>query len=335
MVTPTRIAASVLLVCMVTHASGQADSMVEKPQAKEPGRDMVPEQELQRLMQREHAALEAREHKIDAELKEVDQATMKEVEWAKEWAGTYYTGDGLGMNVTIKVAPKSGITYTWHGCMGLYDANHGEIVEVLKDGLCVKLAIDESASQHRFMSSRLYFVKWGDRRYLVPKSQMTKLVNNYNQGSYARSSMYSIPRRIEGNQVHRRWDEPVPAGQPQLPPEYSKLIAGQPVNVKITKVTTSPLAPVTKGVLVSTSVLELEGGRDRGIFVGMEIDYRKGRSFGSIEITRVRDATCSAKVSLFLGENEQPEPPEVGMEFSLPGADKKPRVPNGGGEKHK
>src|SRR4029079_175087 len=47
---------------------------------------------------------------------------------AHPWAGVYYYGDGLGANITLTVAPAAGFLYTLHGCLGLYDFNHGPIV---------------------------------------------------------------------------------------------------------------------------------------------------------------------------------------------------------------
>src|SRR4051812_10255954 len=34
------------------------------------------------------------------------------------WAGSYYLGDGLGMNVKLSLAPSAGVVATWMGCMG-------------------------------------------------------------------------------------------------------------------------------------------------------------------------------------------------------------------------
>jgi hypothetical protein len=48
-----------------------------------------------------------------------------------EWAGEYYEGDGLGVNVSLILAPKSGYVFEWHGCLGLYDRNYGAVT--LKD----------------------------------------------------------------------------------------------------------------------------------------------------------------------------------------------------------
>ena len=43
------------------------------------------------------------------------------------WAGKYYAGDGLCVNVRLWVAPNSGCLATWRGCLGLYGANWGRI----------------------------------------------------------------------------------------------------------------------------------------------------------------------------------------------------------------
>src|SRR6267143_4128952 len=37
---------------------------------------------------------------------------------AHPWAGKYYYGDGLGVNVHLSLAPKSGFVFTWNGCPG-------------------------------------------------------------------------------------------------------------------------------------------------------------------------------------------------------------------------
>src|SRR5690349_21093382 len=43
------------------------------------------------------------------------------------WAGHYYTGDGLGVNVSLDLAPGAGYVFELHGCLGLYDRNFGAV----------------------------------------------------------------------------------------------------------------------------------------------------------------------------------------------------------------
>src|ERR1041385_1527261 len=46
-----------------------------------------------------------------------------------DWAGTYYHGDGLGFNLTLKLSPGEGAVFRWRGCLGLYDQDHGKGAE--------------------------------------------------------------------------------------------------------------------------------------------------------------------------------------------------------------
>jgi hypothetical protein len=43
------------------------------------------------------------------------------------WAGQYYHGDGLGVNVSLTIAPEAGFAFAWHGCLGVYDRNWGSV----------------------------------------------------------------------------------------------------------------------------------------------------------------------------------------------------------------
>src|SRR5262245_16434883 len=43
------------------------------------------------------------------------------------WAGEYFEGDGLGVNVPFAVAPKAGFASSLTGCMGLYRVVRGSV----------------------------------------------------------------------------------------------------------------------------------------------------------------------------------------------------------------
>src|ERR1700730_15103618 len=60
----------------------------------------------------------ARKGKIQAEIKGLGE---------HPWAGEYYEGDGLGVGISLSLAPESGFVFEWHGCMGVYDRNYGEL----------------------------------------------------------------------------------------------------------------------------------------------------------------------------------------------------------------
>ena len=83
-----------------------------------------------------------------------------------DWAGEYYFGDGLGVNVSLTLAPKNGFVFSWHGCLGLYDLNYGDVV--FTDG-AVKLLFKYPNKQEGFegIASELLPVRWGKRHYLI------------------------------------------------------------------------------------------------------------------------------------------------------------------------
>lgn len=63
-------------------------------------------------------------------------AEIKSFDSAHPWAGHYYMGDGLGVNIELDVAPNAGAIVTWRGCLGRYGWNWGKIT-VEGDRLCI------------------------------------------------------------------------------------------------------------------------------------------------------------------------------------------------------
>src|SRR4030095_1837931 len=53
------------------------------------------------------------------------------------WAGDYYRGDGLGVNVSLLIAPEAGFVFTWDGCLGRYDWNYGNVRVVAGTGTSI------------------------------------------------------------------------------------------------------------------------------------------------------------------------------------------------------
>jgi len=71
-----------------------------------------------KLSQTSVAASEAQTKRIQRELRQLR---------SHDWAGEYYFGDGLGVNVSLALAPANGFVFSWHGCLGLYDLNYGDV----------------------------------------------------------------------------------------------------------------------------------------------------------------------------------------------------------------
>lgn len=260
----------------------------------------------------EEPKIKDRFKRIGEEIEKLDPKALKDGDWAKEWAGRYYEGDGLGTNVSIAIAPKSGVAFLNYGCTGLYGGDHGEIVESTPDGLTLKLVF--GSAKNSYLSERIYFVRWGEERFLVPDWKLLELVNNFNRGGYACTSMHGIPRLTPPGESGHRPIDPIPDGKPELPPQFSKLLLASPVDLIVKNVTLKPVPPGKQIVESLDGTLEFEGGSAKGVFVGMEFDVPRGdnEDFGTIRITRVDTGTSSAEFDVFAGRNKSPRPPKVG-----------------------
>lgn len=112
-----------------------------------------------RLLKQKKAAsiASARDHEISERLSAATSSALKkqvarikqevrQLPSGNEWAGSYYKGDGLGMNVTLSPAPKSGFVYQNYGCMGLSDQNSGA-VHASPNGLVLTFHFSEEESE--------------------------------------------------------------------------------------------------------------------------------------------------------------------------------------------
>lgn len=259
--------------------------------------------------------IEQRRRGIQAELQTLGAAQHVDAPMAlaPAWAGEYYVGDGLGMNVSIAAAPKAGIVYTWHGCLGLYDGNYGDITGEFDDdadgkfdGIIVKWTLNRTTG-YGYNDTKWYFVRWpgpdgaDGRRYLIPESKLIDVVNNYNEGGYARDGMYSAPlmwEKAKYDSPHQSREAPV-AGVPQLPRKWAALLLRDPLSAKVTKVIQG--APETrKGVQLIEAHVWLDKGRAEGMFIGMRISIGEVCEYrGDIEITKVEEHSCEGTHRVF------------------------------------
>ena len=85
------------------------------------------------------------------------------------WAGEYYCGDGLDMNLVLALAPQAGMAYQSHGCLGLYEQNLGSVVESDSE-IKVKWKYHDEGALHRV--DHYIHVRWGNDHFLVPKPEL-------------------------------------------------------------------------------------------------------------------------------------------------------------------
>jgi hypothetical protein len=83
------------------------------------------------------------------------------------WAGEYYYGDGLGVNVVLTLAPQGGCVATWRGCLGMYGKNYGP-VSIHGDRLHVEFALPNAPGEFGHFDCDFIIEGTGENRLLRP-----------------------------------------------------------------------------------------------------------------------------------------------------------------------
>lgn len=170
---------------------------------------------------------------IDIRIAAIEQE-LKELAGQHPWAGEYYWGDGLGANLSLRIADQTGFAITWHGCLGLYGANEGLVKKA--DG---RLILDfrwrnlERGFGH--FARELVPVRWGERQYLIDANDIAGFVNDIHSGSEPRKT---------GHGLHflRRGDhEKAAPGWPDLAPEWLQQLQVEPALYRVRDVRAEPV----------------------------------------------------------------------------------------------
>lgn len=218
------------------------------------------------------------------------------------WAGSYYRGDGLGVNITVELAPKAGFAFAWSGCLGVYDQNFGTVQE--KDGsLVLTFALPSQSKGPAGLASTLVPVVWGERHYLVASDAMQEFANEVNGGLEPR-------RGVHGFTLLRRGDEAKKAqGKPKLPREFADLLLDAPIQGMVVAVRDSR---VEKGEVLTRrfSTAVIDRGWEHGVRVGMRLHATGVRHpFATILVKKVEARTALVAIEV-LGGDEDKAPTE-------------------------
>jgi hypothetical protein len=220
-----------------------------------------------------------------------------------DWAGEYYSGDGLGKNVTLMLAPQGGFTYHWSGCLGIYDRNYGTVTAT-EDGIELNL---ELANDEDYFGMARHFtpVRWGDRHYLLASGEMMAFVNAVNSGNEPCSQWCSSFLMREGDK-----DRPV-SGQPELPDEYREMLLFHAIAARVVRIVDSETILDDEGTSGwRTTTVELDVGADDGVVEGMELYAQQNTYPGSgfsVVSTDAHHATAELREMVELNE-PLPEP---------------------------
>jgi hypothetical protein len=230
----------------------------------------------------DEVALEARIESILEEIVDIP---------AHPWAGEYYVGDGLGMNINLALAPNAGITATWDGCMGRYGWAYGSVQE-LGDGT-VQAQYDHRDDESSLgFPERLMPVAWGPRRYLIDADEAIEFVNAINLGREPRNGMH-------GRILLARGDEDLAApGLPTLPSPYLEMIRAQAQDVGVSAA--RMLEQKRDDIGCRTRFhLTLDRGADIGLVPGTELRQRHPARWDIVHVIDVGATSATAEFTSF------------------------------------
>ena len=207
------------------------------------------------------------------------------------WAGKYYEGDGLGANIQLSLSPDAGATVTWHGCMGLYGANHGALVESPDGALRIDFVAPNEPDKFANFPSELVPVSWGERQYLIPPDKIPEFVSAINHGREPR-------KNVHGRFLLRDGDEARPVtGLPSLPTSIPAQVRHEPVEVEVESVELRSRKE-EDGYCSIRYVLRVVpvSGAIPPLFVGEDL-RALGNEYTGAEVTVLHGASADAELS--------------------------------------
>ena len=227
------------------------------------------------------------------------------------WAGQYYEGDGLGANIRMSLAPRSGVAATWHGCMGLYGANRGRVV-VESDGWLRLAYALENPSGFGGFPNRMRPVRWGTRRYLIPDEKLMAFVNAIHHGVEPRPRSHGMFLLAEGDESKSV------EGLPDLPSPYRERIRRDPIEVSVIMVARETVRNNQDKSCDFTYRITFDRGAADGLSAGIELRrVVPDRGWESATIDQVTAERASAKIGFILEDCAKPKSvPRVGWRFS-------------------
>ncbi len=198
-----------------------------------------------------HALIEAEAHRLAAH----------------PWAGEYYNGDGLGMNVELAIAPAAGVAIAAYGDTGMYAANAGSLIVQADGNLVFHFDLpDLPKTRTGQFPDALHPVRWGQRRYLIPESELVDFANALNRGEEPRTTSNGWFLMAVGDETRQV------AGMPDLPDNFQALVRREPLASKVVGVEALPPARKNAMYCERRYRLTMDRGLDDGLVVGAALD---------------------------------------------------------------
>lgn len=212
-----------------------------------------------------------------------------------ELAGRYYQGDGLGVNLDLRLAADGTFKFVWRGCLGEYDKNGGTW---WVEGDVVVMNPEKPHEQHGFkgMDTRFVPVPWGERMYLVDEEGVP--------GFAAAAAEQQIFKGdgLHGSDYVRHVDHKLPPlkGEPQLPARYRHFFERGPIHATVVDINQDGTVTLDKG------------SADR-VTNGLLLASSSYATDGSLEVIAVSTNTSVARPFYYWNEEK---PVQVGQKFT-------------------
>lgn len=207
-----------------------------------------------------------------------------------EWAGEYYCGDGMGYNLSLTMAPKSGYLFEASGCTGRYGRNYGPVTPSKgRLRLAFRLPVQRST-----IADQLIRVHWGCRRYLIPPKEMLEFCNAINAGTEPRTDIHGLHLL--------RWGDHSKAvqGLPTVPDEFKDYLLARPIEAEVIEV---------RERADDRTLVVLNRGKMHGLLPGMELYIiEPDHLLESVRVTKVEDERCEATIASFFNDAPAPQP---------------------------
>lgn len=284
-----------------------------------PAKARTNSQECSRRLRSAEPALVEREARITAEIRAIASDQRASADWGKEWAGVY----GYGFrdeSTTIALAPGSGVVWAERGIDRLRAGNHGAIAETYSDGIRFTLSIPPADCDCLTISDRLYFVRWGDRRYVVPESQMLQFVCSFNEGGLAREFQSGVAcKRPEDRSGSLRGLQP--DSKPELPERYANMIVDLPLRLVVDKVSGLSNQDGPNGTRILTGRVVFRTDDSSNAKVGMSFPYevKDGAGVGVVRVDRVANGLVEATFTIQGASDIDLQPPTIAWPYDFPG----------------